>query len=252
MHVACAAEGAYVRHSETMLRSVLTHAPGATIHYLLPPRVPAADRARVAQLGDVTFHEVADERVAGLPHDPRFTASMWLRVLLPELLAGVDRVLYLDVDTLVLGDLAPLWEADLRGNALGAVSTVFQANHRWHAGELGLAPREYFNSGVLLMDLDQMRRDATMDRVVDLVRGNAFEWPDQDALNLAFAGRWHHLHPRFNAQNGLYVNRDSAAAAFGRVHAWQARRRPVIRHFEGPDANKPWSPDCTLPHADQW
>lgn len=250
MDVACAAEGAYVRHSETMLRSVFAHGREVTVHFLVSPRVPEADRKRVSRLGDVRFHEIPDDRVRGLPFDARFTASMWHRLFLPDVV-DASRVLYLDVDTLALGDLAPLFAGDLRGRALGAVRNVFQPNHRWHAGELGLAPRAYFNSGVLLMDLDRIRSEGLMTRARELV-SPGLEWPDQDALNLAFAGRWQPLHPRFNAQNGLFVNPGPARDAFGRLRAWQARRDPVIRHFEGSEANKPWVRGCALPHAERW
>ena len=89
---------------------------------------------------------------------------------MPELLPEVERVLYLDVDTLALDDLAPLWRTDLGDAYVGAVTNVFQPDHLFHAAELGIRPEDYFNSGVLLLDLAALRRDGCAERAA---RGGA-------------------------------------------------------------------------------
>jgi lipopolysaccharide biosynthesis glycosyltransferase len=103
----------------------------------------------------------------------------------------------------------------------------------------------YFNSGVLLMNLDAMRRDNKTGELLELVaaRGDEFEWPDQDALNIALGDRRLRLHPRWNATNAL--GHDWSKGTFPRLARWRARLRPTLRHFEGPGANKPWHEDCT-------
>ena len=69
------------------------------------------------------------------------------------------------------------------------------------------------------------------------------EWPDQDTLNVVLGGRRRALHPRWNCMNSV-LTFSSAAKVHGRSRIRQARRRPAIRHFEGPDTNKPWHRDC--------
>jgi lipopolysaccharide biosynthesis glycosyltransferase len=257
LHVACAAEGEYVAHSAAMLHSVLANADGldVRVHYLHGPRLPAGEREALAAMveregGAIDFPLVDDERVAALPSDSRFTAAMWHRFFLPELAPGADRALYLDVDTLVVDALAPLWATALDGHLLGAVTNVFQENHRFRPAELGLAGRHvYFNSGVLLMDLAAMRREGTTGALLDCVaeRGAELEWPDQDALNIVLGERRLELHPRWNATNALAL--PGAREAYGRRGRRAARRSPGIRHFEGPGENKPWHPDCPFPQA---
>ena len=87
-----------------MLHSVAAHRGGLelVIHYLHAPGLVRRDRAGLERAvgGALDFIEIADERVAHLPVREYFTAAMWYRLLLPELLEEVDRVLYLDVDTL--------------------------------------------------------------------------------------------------------------------------------------------------------
>ena len=260
LHVACAAEGAYVRHSAAMLHSVLAHrGPDAVrVHYLHGPRLGArAARGLAAMVerdgGSVAFYEIADAAVAGLPRDHRFTPAMWYRLFLPELLPGVERVLYLDVDTLAADALAPLWETDLDGHWVAAVTNVFEP---WSAGrpaELGLRPEDYFNSGVLLLNLAAMRRDGRGEALRAFVRerGEALLWPDQDALNVVLGERRLALHPRWNCMNSV-LTFSWSADVLGAEAVDEARRRPGIRHFEGPGANKPWHLLCDAAGRDRY
>ena len=252
IHVACAVEGAYDAHSAAMLHSVLAHAPArdVEVHYLHGPRFPARSLRRIAAMvarSGATFspHEIGPERVDGLPVRPEFTAAMWYRIFLPELVPGGERALYLDVDTLILDDLAPLWQIDLGDHYLAAVTNVFQPEHRDRPCSLGLAgPEVYFNSGVLLLNLEAMRRDGATEamRGYATEQGGRIEWPDQDTLNVVLGARRLALHPRWNAMNSLRF--PWSEEVFGPAAVAEARRHPAIRHFEGPDDNKPWHPRC--------
>jgi lipopolysaccharide biosynthesis glycosyltransferase len=250
LHVACAAEGeAYVAHSAAMLHSVGANAGGldVRVHYLHSPRFDPAWRDRLAQVAPgIEFHEIPDERVAELPTQSQFTEAMWYRIFLPELLAAEPRVLYLDIDTLAVDSLAPLWETELGDDWLGAVTNVLQHNHIHRPGELGLSgPEAYFNSGVLLMNLDAWRRDGCTERLIAFATQTErrIEWPDQDALNVVLGERRTRLHPRWNCMNSI-MQWKSAKDVHPPDQVAEARRRPGIRHFEGPSDNKPWHHRC--------
>jgi lipopolysaccharide biosynthesis glycosyltransferase len=248
LHLACAARGSYVEHSAAMLHSALVNSGplDLRIHFLCDRGLDAGLRAPLTEMveahgGSIEFLEISAEAVADLPTDRQFTAAMWYRILLPELLPSVATVLYLDVDTLVLDSLVPLSETDLSDSYLAAVSNVFQANHIHRPKNLGMPPSQvYFNSGVLLMNLDLMRRDAATAQLRECARsrGDDLEWPDQDALNLVLGARRLPLHPRWNRMNSLDF--PSSAEVYGSAAVREARERPAIRHFEGPALNKPW------------
>lgn len=255
-HVACAPRGRYVAHCAALAHSLLANGrfSDLRLHVLHGPDLTRRGRRRLerAAEGQARFHAVADEQVAGLPVHGYFTPAMWYRILLPELL-GEPRVLYLDVDTLVLDGLDELWRTPLDGAYLGAVTNVFQADHRFHAGDLGIALSDYFNSGVLLLDLAALRRDDCAARIREtaLARAGLRGWPDQDALNLVLGPRRVALHPRYNAMNALF-ELPEADEVFGAADADQARQAPAIRHFEGPADNKPWGRNARVPHGDRW
>jgi lipopolysaccharide biosynthesis glycosyltransferase len=252
--VACAAEGAeYVAHSAAMLHSVLARHRGhdVHVHYMHGPDISADDERQLAGMveregGSITFLRVEDSDIEGLPTVGFTRKATWYRIFLPELLPSVDRILYLDSDLIVVDSIAPLWDLDLGGHWIGAVTNVFQPNHVHRPEELGLAgPEVYFNAGVLLMNLDEMRRDGRTEALLRYGVTNArkLEWRDQDALNVVLGERRLGLHPRWNLMNSFYLFRRNARG-FGRRALRQAFRDPAIRHFEGPDALKPWHPDC--------
>ena len=204
---------------------------------------------------EIRFHRVDDDVVSRLPHIDRFGPIVWSRLFLPTLLQDLPRVLYLDSDVLVLGRLDPLWDTELGMLPLAAVANVVEPNAREHVARLGVDyPGGFFNSGVLLFDLDRMRREGSSNQLVEaaLKHGDDLVWPDQDVLNVVFNGRWHALHPRWNTQNSFWAWRDWAMEVFGVASLEEAVREPEIRHFEGPSVAKPWHYLCPMPHRDEY
>ena len=257
IHLAAASSLEYLPWCATMIRSVLDHhAPALHVHYLDGIGLPANERARLESMvrdagAQITVHEIGAERLAGLPPHERFGGLVvWLRLLLPELLPDLERVLYVDADAFAADSLQSLWDSDLGGAPLGAVGNVVEPEMWPHLTGLGIAdPRDVLNSGVLLMDLRALRAEDALGQVRAAVRrqGDRMTWADQDALNVVFDGRWHHLHPRWNAQNSLWTWSTWAADVFGADVVAEARARPAIVHFEGPHVRKPWHFLCQHP-----
>jgi lipopolysaccharide biosynthesis glycosyltransferase len=195
--------------------------------------------------GEIEFLEIAHEDVAVFPrHD--FAVSTWYRVLLPTLLPEVDRAIYLDADTIVLDDLAPLWRTELGDHLLGAVTNLPQWDHVGRPEAIGVpAGMDYFNAGVLLADLTRMRAEDTSERLRTFAIDNAprLEWRDQDALNLVLGHRRLALAPRWNVMSSILLY-PWAGQVFGAEAVREARTNPAIRHFEGPAINKPWHYLC--------
>jgi lipopolysaccharide biosynthesis glycosyltransferase len=143
-----------------------------------------------------------------------------------------------------------LWATDLASAPIGAVRNVVEAEMDAHVRALGLEPGAVFNSGVLLMDLAAMRAIGSVERLLSIgaERREQLWWPDQDVLNLGFAGAWRPLAARWNAQNSYYTLAELAANVVPAGELAEARDRPGIRHFEGPSTCKPWHYLTTSPH----
>jgi lipopolysaccharide biosynthesis glycosyltransferase len=204
--------------------------------------------------GEIELHEPDRARLRELPSIPRLGALVWLRVLLPELLHPLPRVLYLDADTLVTDSIDDLWETALGDMALAGVANVVEPAMRPHVAALGLDHRDFFNGGVLLLNLELMRQEGAAERLIGFATQNTglLEWGEQDAMNVVFGGRWRALHPRWNAQNSLWVWREWSEEVFGAQAVVEARGRPAVLHFEGPSVNKPWHYLCQHPWRDEY
>jgi lipopolysaccharide biosynthesis glycosyltransferase len=260
VHVATGTNTAYLHWCATTVLSAIRSTPErpVIVHVIVDPDVEPEDRARLSRMantagGQLDFLELDQQRLADLPAPVRNHggAISCARFLLPDQLPAVDRVVYLDADTLTVGSLAPLAATPLDASGLGAVPNVAEPRMRWHLDRLGLGDRPYLNSGVLLMDLDWMRRHDSSRLLLDCLRDRADElmWVDQDALNLVFGDSWTRLHPRWNAQNSLWRWPDMAAEVFDRDRLREAVDEPAVIHFEGPSIAKPWHYLCTHPYA---
>jgi lipopolysaccharide biosynthesis glycosyltransferase len=172
-------------------------------------------------------------------HVPKIT---YTRLLIPWLLPDtVSKVLYLDSDLLVLDDLAPLWETDLGGAVVGAVSDFILHTSFVAAGfdpQLKRAEprhqgvprvREYFNAGVLLIDLTRWRENRISEKAMEYLKDHPKSpFMDQDALNFVCENSWKRLEPRWNFQNH---QRKIVESGLGILHfvakwkPWDARGR---------------------------
>lgn len=113
----------------------------------------------------------------------------YLKVLLPEVLTEIDRVIYLDTDTLANENLKGLWNQQLNGCFLAAsIDIKLEGNKiaQTHHALFGEEESNYFNSGVMIMDLALMRKYNTAFYITNLAIDTAhlFVQADQDAFNL--------------------------------------------------------------------
>lgn len=260
--VALAFDRRYAPWAATLIRSCVRANPSSTICFeiLHNCTLTDEDRDRLAEAAtsihcSVRFHSVAEDDLSGLPTTSHFGAIVWLRFFLPDLVRDRSRVIYLDSDILVMSHLSDLWETPLESMPVGAVANVVEPSARPHVERLGIRyPGGFFNSGVLLMDLDRMRAERSSEELFKAARDRRDElvWPDQDALNIVFAERWLALHPRWNTQNSFWAWRQWAIEVFGQGALGEATSHPAIRHFEGPGLAKPWHYLCPYPGCEQY
>ena len=97
-----------------------------------------------------------------------------LKVCYPELLP-LDKVIHLDIDTIICDSLKDLWETDIEGYWCAAVPErqTFYKPFGDH----------YFNMGVALINLAQMREDDASERMSEYLLSNNRPYADQDAWN---------------------------------------------------------------------
>lgn len=257
IRIALCLDGAYVPWAGTTIASCLQANRGAELRFEIVHDCSLSDgdfegiQKVVRQANaSVEFHAVAPSTLRDLPTTTEFGNIVWLRLYLPEILSGISKVLYLDSDIFVVGDLTDLWQTPLTDAPLAAVANVVEPPFLPHVATLGVDyPGGYFNSGVLLLNLEYMRARDCLQGLLEFAVEHRQElvWPDQDVLNAVFRKQWLPLHPRYNTQSVLWRPEGWAVEVFGEQAVRDARSAPVIRHFEGRGLCKPWHYMCPVP-----
>lgn len=189
-----------------------------------------------------------------LPLRVHLTVATYYRLQVPELLpAHCSKAIYLDADTVVLGDLAELWEHDFAGCPLLAVrdgdATVSTSGLLRQFRGSGVSPDSpCLNAGVLVMDLDVWRREGMAARIIEHVKVNREHVAlcDQDGINVVLAGRWRMLDRRWNYGVNLCTPYESDPQRDREVMACIEAGAAIV-HFIA--AVKPWAGGVTHPAA---
>ncbi len=135
-----------------------------------------------------------------------FSLVTYYRLFIASLFPQYDKVIYLDCDLVVLGDISKLYSTELGDNILGAVPDQFVQNtneFRLYAKKaLGVDPDRYVNAGVLLMNLGEFRKSKTEERFIRLITEYDFDLldPDQAYLNYLCSGKIHVLQNSWNKE----------------------------------------------------
>ena len=106
---------------------------------------------------NVRFLKMDESMFSSLPLSNWVTIQAWFRIKLPDMCEDLDKILYLDCDTLVLGDLGELFNTNLEGKFLAGVKDIWGVNR--YVERLGMQSPIYLNSGMLLFNCDYCRRE---------------------------------------------------------------------------------------------
>ena len=244
VEVALCLDAAYAPHAAVLMNSIITNTERRVRFHILDDGTEAATRDAIADMvrarrSECLWYDVELETPA------EATAYGWspsasYRLFLPQILsAEIERVIYLDVDTVVFDDIGELWDLKLGGSAVGAVRDIPGSQQDLDRRLELLGSADYFNSGMLIMDLAAWRRENLADEVwaaMVAARG-AYMFPDQDALNAVFAGRWRRLPDRWNMQRPVTKSTARQLGMSSR-HYISLALSPAMVHFTG--SPKPW------------
>lgn len=241
IRVALGFDRAYAPHAAALITSLRRHTPGLFEFLILHEDVDRVLKRRlqaVAPDSAFLWREIGDADVPAMASREHFSRAILYRLGLERMApAEWSRVLYLDVDTIATGSVALLWRADLEGAAIGGVPDCYVKPAAF-AERWGLPGDPiYFNSGVLLIDLDAVRQDGLFAKAIEFVAANINDvrFTDQDALNFACWGKWKRLESRWNAQRHMAIpalveETDPDLRLNGQT--------PTIIHYTS--AEKPW------------
>lgn len=262
IHVAVSPSVDYLPHCAVMLESLFFHNKNEVfkVHVLWQSESPNDPIKKLEEFiesrkATCTVYGIGREYLDQLPGDSAWNNAVWLKILIPKVVYE-KRVIYLDSDLIIRSSVREIWGSGLQDNLLAAVQEVIPAGWltRTHKNvpKLGLgAVSNYFNSGVMVMNLQAIRDANLDDQLLDYASDPYSEkaMADQDTLNAVIHGAWERLPLKWNVGYHFfkYRNFDSPLCSASFCEAVQG---PAVLHFCGPE--KPWKSSCRNPYRNEY
>lgn len=259
--VVFAADGNYVPMLTATIHSMLANASPDRYYdiFVLERGISGEDmrimRETYAKPGKVSLCFYNVERIIEAfdlsTNNAHISIETYYRFLVQQLLPHYDKVLYLDSDLIVQGDVAQLYDTKLGDNLLAAVRDLdFLGNVNMKNGErmryaktvLGMRdPYAYFQAGVLVLNTAELRAFHTVEEWLKLAGDPRYIYNDQDILNAECEGRVHFLDYRWNVMTDC-AGRIANVFSYAPNEVYEAflasREDQLITHYAG--FEKPW------------
>ncbi|WP_440896777.1 glycosyltransferase family 8 protein [Amphibacillus sp. Q70] len=238
----------YVRPFQTMLTSLVSNNPSEQFTvWLLHSAIPLDELETLdefCQNQSVTFKPISvDHNIfENARISKRYPKEIYYRLLAPKLLPeSVERILYLDPDTLVINPIRMLWEMDLKDNCFSASSHTGLTNIVGGINRIRLQTKhDYYNTGIILMDLNKARAIVEADEIFQTVSRHETELilPDQDVFNYLYGDYTLSIDETiWNYDTRYYAN--YLLRSGGKADLNWLMKNTAILHYCG--KNKPWS-----------
>lgn len=149
--------------------------------------------------------ETITDRVENRLRCDYFTLTIYFRLFIPDMFPEYDKGIYIDSDVVVPGDISKLYNYELGNNLIGACSDKSVVDvpelAKYMEEAIGVSRYEYVNSGVLLMNLKEMREEQFTNKFLTLLNKYHFDCiaPDQDYLNAMCNGKILYLDESWDA-----------------------------------------------------
>lgn len=246
-------DSGYLRPLCVMLKSLTENNPTALFDvYILHQSLHQEHINRVVHLVNetrMTLYPITinDEKIDQFPTSNRYPKEMYFRLFcsryLPE---SIDRILYLDPDIVTINPINDLYYLPFHDNYFMACSHVFKPGQIFNGIRLKIDQfTPYFNSGVILINLDLLRRYDNSDTVYDYIEKNRKRLflPDQDVFSAVYGKKTilldslkFNLGDRYKVLHDIYIGNKAKNITMDWI-----KKNTVIIHYYG--KNKPWKPN---------
>lgn len=213
----------------------------------------------IATPNEIIFHNTSEyiakiDKITSNLGDWKLSFS---RLYIGSILKDIDRVLFIDTDTVINGSLEDLYATNLEFNIIGAVKEITESETK---NKIGLKVVDsYFNAGLLLIDLKKWRAENIEEQLFEYIsnnNGNVY-YMDQGTLNHVLHHRIYELDLKYNVTSQLYmlVNNkhrklEIVDYSYTQSEFMEILKNPVIIHYTGMYRCHPWYEKCIHPMCD--
>ncbi|MEZ8727025.1 glycosyltransferase family 8 protein [Vibrio cyclitrophicus] len=204
IHISLCADMNFLKPLEICVYSILDNSPDVKICFHIIKLSDFKEDNLLTLVEDtgnsINFYNLElDHREKG-----RFTKAIYGRLYIDKLVSNdIDKIIYLDCDIVVLSNIKNLWETQIKGYSIGAVPELESHIKKSLMSRFGLD--NYFNSGVLVLNLENIRKSCNFSKSIAFLENNKLDYPDQDALNIIFKGDWFELDSMFNFMSSTFT-----------------------------------------------
>lgn len=209
-----ACDEGFVKYTMVSMKSIMENADRSRKYhiYILHMGITEATQAKVLAMADeefaIDFVDVTDKMRSiadKLPIRDYYSNTTYFRLFIPDMFPQYRKALYIDSDTIVVGNIAELYDHKLGKLYAGVCPdrVVAQTDILGDYVEkvLGVKRTRYFNAGVMLMNCSQFRENHLLDEFLEMLHIYLFVVAqDQDYLNLICKNQVLYMEPKWNAQ----------------------------------------------------
>ena len=249
INIAYAPDDKYINQTIVSMQSVLEHNQNVEFIIMysklanenIEKLKQAGGKLRLLKMDELDFSNLT------LSH--WVTIQAWFRIKLADMCPDLDKILYLDCDTLVRGNLDELFSLNLEGKYFAGVKDVWGVDK--YVKRLGMKSPVYVNSGMLLFNCDFCRKEKFFDKIIDFAKSNEkiIEFCDQDSINKIADEKKLVLNPKYNYMDTWWRGGYYEFEGKEEEEYLNAAKNPIIVHLTGP---KPAFKGCGNRFKDEW
>lgn len=267
MHIALASDDNYARHLGVSLYSILENNKDSdiTIH-VLDSGISNKNNINIKNIVNqfnqkIIFYNLNDyNKVFDNINMTASSIATYSRVFLTSILSkDIEKVMYLDVDSVVCGSLKEVWNLDLEENLIAGVEDLVPIKFK---NIIGLGKENtYVNAGFLVINLKQWRREKLESSIVEFIMNNDGKSThyDQGAINAICKDRVKVLHPMYNVLTPFYIIKYKKLFKIYNLDKYyseeeikEATENPVFIHYVPAFVSRPWVKGCKHPESSRY
>lgn len=224
VNIAFAVDKNYLKPCGVCINSIATHNPNIkfSFHILTDifDRFGFDDLVKKFSNIHINIYQINSDIFKKFQTNSRFPTAMYFRLVLPEILKEkIKKFIYIDADILCLNSINEIFNVNIDHHVAGVVKD--RGCTSAHLEKIGLISEiQYFNSGFLYINIEEWIKENVLEKFIQLINTQKFNFPDQDILNIILNNKVIFLDEKFNDTHQKY-------------------EKPIFMHFTS--SPKPWS-----------
>ncbi len=188
LNICLSSDNNYVQHMAVTIQSLIdNHLNNELFIYVLDTDISEENKTKILSLKrdnvQIIFKKINEDlfKDYNFSEKSHFTSAIFNRFKIPEFFSNLDRVLYMDVDIVVMQNLSDFYNMDMEGKALAMIADW---NENIHKKRMNI--QKYYNSGVMLFDIKKCLQLDVYNLLMNALKNNKLnlKMPDQDIINL--------------------------------------------------------------------